>query len=325
MVDSQIIAIEQETYDMDVFKTLTTSITNEVKKVIVGKDAFIEDILIALLAEGNIMLDGVPGLAKTSIAKAFAATLDLEFKRLQFVPDILPSDITGTYVFNQANSTFTLRKGPIFTNILLVDEVNRASPKTQSSLLEAMEEKQVSIEGTTMLLPHPFMVITTQNPIDIIGTFPLPEAQIDRFMFKLNVDYPTADEELDILKYVMEPNPCSVDKILAADDVVNLINIVKQVHVDEKVLEYIRDLILASRAHEKLLLGGSPRASIALLKASRAAAAIDGRDYVIPDDVKYLAPKALNHRLIIKPEYEFENLTAGEIIDDLLKTVKVPT
>ena len=324
MVDTQTKAIEQETYDMGVFKSLATCITDEVKKAIVGKDALIHDILIALLSEGNIMLDGVPGLAKTSIAKAFASTLDLDFKRLQFVPDVLPSDITGTYIFNQRDSSFSLKKGPVFTNILLVDEINRASPKTQSSLLEAMEEKQVSIEGTTMPLPHPFMVITTQNPIDIIGTFPLPEAQIDRFMFKLNIDYPTPEEEFEILKAKNESAFCAVEKVIAADDVVNLIQVVKQVHVDDKVIEYIRDLILASRTHEKILLGGSPRASIALLKASKAVAAIDGREYVIPDDIKHLAPKVLNHRLIIKPEYEFENLTTIDIVTELLNTVKVP-
>lgn len=309
---------------MEVFKNLSTYITHEVKKVIVGKDELIQDLLIALLAEGNIMLDGVPGLAKTSIAKAFTATLDLEFKRLQFVPDILPSDVTGTYVFDQRNATFSLKKGPIFTNVLLVDEINRASPKTQSSLLEAMEEKQVTIEGNTMHLPSPFMVITTQNPIDIIGTFPLPEAQIDRFMFKLNVDYPSAEEELEILKAKNESTIATVDKVLGADDVANLIHIVRHVKVDIKVMEYIRDLIMASRAHEKVLLGGSPRASIALLKASKAVAAIDGRDYVIPDDVKYLVPKVMNHRIIIKPEYEFENLSTLDIVEELLTTVKVP-
>jgi len=322
MVDTTI--IEQEKYDMSVFKSLATCIVREVKKVIVGKDDLIQNILIALLSEGNIMLDGVPGLAKTSIAKAFASTLDLDFKRLQFVPDILPSDITGTYVFNQKDSSFSLKKGPVFTNILLVDEINRASPKTQSSLLEAMEEKQVTIEGTTLPLPYPFMVITTQNPIDIIGTFPLPEAQIDRFMFKLNVEYPTSEEELEILKAKNDSVSSSIEKVLAADDVVNLINIVKHVHVDDKVMEYIRDLIMASRTHEKVLLGGSPRASIALLKASKAVAAIDGRDYVIPDDIKYLAPKVLNHRLIIKPEFEFESLTTQDIVEELLNTVKVP-
>lgn len=318
-------AMEQETYDMGVFKSLTLCVTDEVKKVIVGKDELIQDILIALLSEGNIMLDGVPGLAKTSIAKAFAATLDLDFKRLQFVPDILPSDITGSYIFNQKDASFSLKKGPIFTNILLVDEVNRASPKTQSSLLEAMEEKQVSIEGTTFPLPYPFMVITTQNPIDIIGTFPLPEAQIDRFMFKLTVNYPSPEEEFEILKTRNEGSIASIDTVLAADDVANLIQVVRQVRVEDKVIAYIRDLILASRSHEKVLLGGSPRASLALLKASKAVAAIDGRDYVIPDDVKYLASKVLNHRIIIKPEFEFENLTPNDIINDLLNTVKVPT
>jgi MoxR-like ATPase len=317
-------AIEEVTYDMSVFRTLTTGITDEVKKVIVGKDALIQDLLIALLAEGNIMLDGVPGVAKTTIAKAFASTLDLDFKRLQFVPDILPSDITGTYVYNQKDSTFTLRKGPIFTNILLVDEVNRASPKTQSSLLEAMEENQVSIDGDTFRLPAPFMVITTQNPIDVLGTFPLPEAQIDRFMFKLNVDYPSYDEEFEIMKVKNSGVSSSIDRQLAIDDVINLIHIVRQVHIDDKVLGYIRDLIMASRTHEKVLFGSSPRASIALMKASKAVAAIEGRSYVIPDDVKYLAPKVLNHRLILKPEYEFEHITAADIVVELLNTVKVP-
>ncbi len=187
------------THDMDVFRLKAMNILDEVKKAIVGKSTLSNDMLIALLAEGNIILDGVPGLAKTSIVKAFASTMDLEFKRIQFVPDLLPSDITGSYIFNQKDATFSVRKGPIFTNLFLVDEVNRASPKTQSSLLEAMEEKQVTIEGNTFKLPSPFMVITTQNPIDIVGTYPLPEAQIDRFMFKLNVDYPTFDEELEII------------------------------------------------------------------------------------------------------------------------------
>ncbi|CAJ36752.1 predicted methanol dehydrogenase regulator MoxR-like ATPase [Methanocella arvoryzae MRE50] len=310
--------------DMSAFTVLASQITGEIKKAIVGKDDLITDMLIALLSEGNVMLDGVPGLAKTTIAKAFASTLDLGFARMQFVPDILPSDVTGSYVFSQKDSSFVLNRGPVFTNLLLVDEVNRASPKTQSALLEAMEEKQVTIEGSTFPLPRPFMVITTQNPIDVVGTFPLPEAQIDRFMFKLKVDYPTADEELEILKMKERGEHGEVARLLALDDVVSMINLVKRVYVDEKVLMYIRDLIMASRSHEKLLLGGSPRASIALLRASRAVAAIRGREYVIPDDVKYLAPRVLNHRLIVKPEYEFEEVSPADIVQELLNTVKVP-
>jgi MoxR-like ATPase len=309
---------------MEVFRSRTSNILDEVKKAIVGKNTLLKDMLIALLSEGNVILDGVPGLAKTSIVKAFSSTLDLDFKRIQFVPDLLPTDITGAYIFNQKDTTFSLRQGPIFTNLLLVDEVNRASPKTQSSLLEAMEEKQVTIEGTTLKLPSPFMVITTQNPIDIVGTFPLPEAQIDRFMFKLNVDYPTSSEELEMIMLKNDETANPINKVLTRDDVLGLIKMVKQVYVDPKVMEYIRDLVMASRSNEKLLLGGSPRASIAFLKASKAVAAIEGRNYVIPDDVKYLAPKVLNHRLIIKPEYEFENLTTLDVIDELLGSIKTP-
>ncbi|HMK45328.1 MAG TPA: MoxR family ATPase [Methanocella sp.] len=313
----------QESY-VGAFSLLTSKIMGEVKKTIVGNDELIMDMLIVLLSEGNLMLDGVPGLAKTSIARAFASTMDLDFKRIQFVPDLLPSDLTGLYVYSAKDSAFLLKKGPIFTNILLVDEVNRSSPKTQSALLEAMEEKQVTIEGNTHSLSHPFMVITTQNPIDVVGTFPLPEAQIDRFMFKLKVNYPTPDEELEILKIKVHEERISTQKLITHDDVINMIKLVKGIYVDNKIMEYIRDIIVTSRSHDKLLLGGSPRASIALFKASRAVAAIRGREYVIPDDVKYLVPKVLNHRLIIKPEYEFEDVTINDIVQEIMSKVKVP-
>lgn len=316
--------VENEPYDIGTFKQLASLVSGEVKKVIVGKEDLIQDLLIALLAEGNVMLDGAPGLAKTTIAKTFASMFDLDFKRIQFVPDILPSDITGTYVYNQKNAEFMIVQGPIFTNILLVDEVNRASPKTQSSLLEAMEEKQVTIEGNTFSLPRPFMVITTQNQIDVIGTFPLPEAQVDRFMFKLKVDYPGEDDEMKILRMKLRDESPVAEKLMGKDEVANLIRFVKSVYVDEKVLTYIKNIVMASRAHEKLLIGASPRASIALMKASRAVAALEGRTFVIPDDIKYLAPKVLNHRLVLKPEYEFEKVTTVDIIDEILRKTKVP-
>jgi MoxR-like ATPase len=284
----------------------------------------VQDLFIAMLSGGNVLLEGVPGVAKTSIAKTFASALGLEFKRVQFVPDILPGDIIGMSIFNQRTGAFETRKGPIFTNILLVDEINRASPKIQSALLESMEEKQVSIDGTTFRLPSPFMVITTQNPIDIAGTFPLPEAQIDRFMFKLDVGYLSPEDELKMLRVKNDSKVAQQQQVLSRDDIVRLIEMVKNVRTDDRVLEYIRDLIVASRSHEKLLLGGSPRASIALLKASRAFAAINGRDYVIPDDVKYLVPKVLSHRLIVKPELELENVSTAEIIEELLAGVPVP-
>jgi MoxR-like ATPase len=315
---------KREVMDMDLFQSQAHQVVESVKKVIIGKDDMIFDLFIAMLAEGNVLLEGVPGVAKTSIAKAFASALGLEFKRIQFVPDILPGDIIGMSVFNQRTGTFEVRKGPIFTNILLVDEINRASPKIQSALLEAMEEKQVSIDGVTYPLPSPFMVITTQNPIDIAGTFPLPEAQIDRFMFKLDIGYLSPEDELIMLHAKARGIEAFEPKVLGKGDILRLVEMTRDIMVDDRVLEYIRDLIVASRSHEKLLLGGSPRASIALLKASKAYAAINGRDYVIPDDVKYLVPRVLSHRLIIKPELELENTTPVDVIKDLLNEVKVP-
>ena len=310
--------------DMELFQSQALQVIDSVKRVIVGKEDLIVDLFIAMLAEGNVLLEGVPGVAKTSIAKTFASALGLDFKRVQFVPDILPGDIIGMSVYNQRTGAFETRKGPIFTDILLVDEINRASPKIQSALLEAMEEKQVSIDGTTFKLPVPFMVITTQNPIDVAGTFPLPEAQIDRFMFKLDVGYLSPEEELNMLRVKNDRQPVPEQSVLSRDDILRLIAMVRDVRTDELVLEYIRDLIVASRGHDKLLLGGSPRASIALLKASKALAAINGRDYVIPDDVKYLLPRVLSHRLIVKPELELENVSSADVIDELMNAVRVP-
>jgi len=309
---------------MDTFQSQALQVVKSVKKAIIGKDELIIDLFIAMLAEGNVLIEGVPGVAKTSIAKAFASAIGLEFKRIQFVPDILPGDIIGMSIFNQRTGVFETRRGPIFTNLLLVDEINRASPKIQSALLEAMEEKQVSIDGTTFQLPSPFMVITTQNPIDIAGTFPLPEAQIDRFMFKLDVSYLKPDEELDMLRFKRDNPVTSQPEILREDDIRKIIEMVRGVRVDDRVLEYIRDIVVASRSHEKLMLGASHRASIALLRASRAVAMISGRDYVIPDDVKYLVPKVLSHRLIVKPELELEDVTSADVINELLSEVNVP-
>jgi MoxR-like ATPase len=311
--------------DLGAFKSMTSGVLEETKKAVIGKDELVSDIFIALLSGGNILLEGIPGVAKTTIAKTFAIATGLDYKRIQFVPDLLPSDILGANIYRQADSTFEFHKGPIFTNILLVDEVNRASPKIQSSLLEAMEEKQVTIEGKTFTLPAPFMVITTQNPKEIMGTFPLPESQIDRFMFKLDVGYPTSVDELDILRIKNSETYMHISQVLKREDILRLIDTVDNVYVDEKVMIYIRDIVLASRAHEKVLMGGSPRASIYLLKASKALAAMQGRFYVIPDDVKYLVPKVLNHRIIVKPEYELENVTPQDLIVELLQTVDVPT
>lgn len=317
---------EKAYFDLDFtgFSSMVDSAIHQMEKAIIGKEYLVMDIFTALLAEGNILLEGVPGVAKTTVAKAFATTMGLDFKRIQFMPDILPSDITGSSIFDQKTGEFRVRMGPIFTNILLVDEINRASPKVQSALLEAMEEKQVSIDGVSYPLQEPFMVIATQNPIDITGTFTLPEAQVDRFMFKINMEYPREDEELAILKLKNLRSADIVEKALDKEKVKAMIDMVKSVYVDVNVMEYIKDLVLASRKHEKLLLGGSPRASISLLKASKAVAALNGRGYVTPDDIKQLAPKVFNHRLILKPEYEQEGVRPQDIVEDLLSTVKVP-
>jgi MoxR-like ATPase len=318
---------EKEYADIDFtgFSSMVGSVIRQMEKAIIGKKSLVMDIFTALLAEGNILLEGVPGVAKTTVAKAFATTMGLDFKRVQFVPDILPSDITGSSIFDQKTGESRVRWGPIFTNILLVDEINRASPKIQSALLEAMEEKQVSIDGVSYPLKQPFMVIATQNPIDITGTFTLPEAQVDRFMFKINLDYPLEDEELAILRLKNLESVDVVEKALDKEKVIAMIDMVKSVYVDARIMEYIKDLVLASRRHERLLLGGSPRASISLLKASKAVAALKGRGYVTPDDIKQLAPKVLNHRLILKPEYEQEGVKPEDIVEDLLSTVKVPS
>ncbi|MCZ7393556.1 MAG: MoxR family ATPase [Candidatus Methanoperedens sp.] len=299
------------------------AIFDEVSKVVIGKTDLINYLIICLLSEGNILMEGYPGVAKTTIAKTFASVLGCDFKRIQFTPDIMPADITGTYIYNQKTGSFELRKGPVFANIVLADEINRASPKSQSALLECMEERQVTLEGTTMRVPVPFMVIATQNPIDLEGTYPLPEAQIDRFLFKLDVGYPDEKEELDIL--IRKDNGISseIRKVTAPEQINDLIAAVKKVYIDEKVMRYIRNLVINTRKNKDLLIGASPRASIALLNASKSFAAIRGRSYVIPDDVKYLLPVVLRHRLILTPDSELGGITVNEIIQNILNQVEV--
>lgn len=299
------------------------AIFDEVSKVVIGKADLINYLIISLLSEGNILMEGFPGVAKTTIAKTFASALGCDFKRIQFTPDIMPADITGTYIYNQKTGSFELRKGPVFANIVLADEINRASPKSQSALLECMEERQVTLEGTTMKVPVPFMVIATQNPIDLEGTYPLPEAQIDRFLFKLDVEYPDEKEELDML--IRKDNGVSseIKKVTSPEQINRLIAAVKKVYIDEKVMRYIRNLVIDTRKNKELLIGASPRASIALLNASKSIAAIRGRSYVIPDDVKYLLTVVLRHRLILAPDSEFGGITVNEIIQNVLNQMEV--
>jgi MoxR-like ATPase len=305
-------------------RSIAQKVLSEVNKVIVGKLDILQNIFIALLAGGHVLLEGVPGVAKTVMAKTFSDTLGCEFKRIQFTPDLLPADIIGTNVYDQKSGKFYLRKGPIFANIVLADEINRAPPKTQSALLECMQEKQVTIEGETHYLPRPFMVLATQNPIELEGTYPLPEAQVDRFFFKLIVDYPNPEEELEILKRKNVAEEAIVEKVASPQIVIAMQEAVKKVYVDDSMFEYIKNIVLRTRNHPQILLGASTRASIVLLYASKARAAILGRDFVIPDDIKSLAFPVLNHRIILKPEAELEGISAGRIINEILEEVEVP-
>ncbi|MFB0543194.1 MAG: AAA family ATPase [Candidatus Bathyarchaeia archaeon] len=299
-------------------------VIDEVQKVIVGKRDVLENILIALLSDGHVILEGVPGIAKTMMAKNVARTLGCEFRRIQFTPDLLPADIVGTYVYEPNKGSFYLRKGPIFANIVLADEINRAPPKTQSALLECMQEKQVTIEGNTLLLPGPFMVLATQNPIELAGTYPLPEAQIDRFIFRLILGYPTEEEEVTILNRMDRYDEPVADEVTDQETIVSMQRAISKVHVDQNIIHYIKDLIFQTREDNRILLGGSPRASVVLLRASKARAAIQGRDFVLPDDVKALVDPVLNHRLILRPEVELAGTDVHKVIVDILSEVKVP-
>ena len=298
----------------------------EVERAVVGKRDLLEMILSAALAGGHVLLEDYPGLGKTLIARSFASVLSLDFKRIQFTPDLLPGDITGGYIFNRNKNKFELRKGPVFTNILLADEINRASPKTQSALLEAMQEGQVTLEGETLPLPDPFIVLATQNPIEYEGTFPLPEAQLDRFMLKLTVGYPNEDEEKEILRRRRErmQDEVMLNKIVKTKQLTEMQLAVESVHVDADIEAYIAALIHATRQDRRVAVGASPRGSLAFLKAARAFAALEGRDYVIPDDVKHFAMPVLSHRLILQPEYWMSQSVNGDVILDVLNKTPIP-
>ncbi|MBN1148039.1 MAG: MoxR family ATPase [Anaerolineales bacterium] len=280
----------------------------------------------ACLSGGHILLEDYPGLGKTVLAKSLATALGLDFKRIQFTPDLLPGDITGSYIYNRQNSQFELRKGPIFANVILADEINRASPKTQSALLEAMQEVQVTLEGETMKLSEPFIVIATQNPIEYEGTFPLPEAQLDRFLVKLAVGYPSLDDEQEILRRRRERFQDNVDiqQVTNAETLLAMRQAVEQVHVEADLEHYIANLVHATRRDKRVAVGASPRGSLALLKLARAQAALDGRDYVIPDDIKSYVHAALAHRLILEPEFWMKRRAVDDVLTNILATVPVP-
>jgi MoxR-like ATPase len=306
--------------------SIGTRIVGEVERAIVGKRQLLIKTVAAVMAGGHVLFEDYPGLAKTLLAKSLASALGLQFKRIQFTPDLLPSDITGGYIFDRGTGRFELRKGPIFANIILADEINRASPKTQSALLEAMQERQVTLEGETMSLPEPFIVIATQNPIEYEGTFPLPEAQLDRFLMKLSIGYPTAEQEREILRRRRERREDDVPlrQVTDSHELLELRQAIESVHVDPDIEAYIVDLVTATRRDKLVSVGASPRGSLALLKLARVQAALDGRDYVIPDDVKAFAQPALIHRLILDPGLWMKRSAAEEVIGAIVQATTVP-
>jgi MoxR-like ATPase len=302
-------------------------VVDEVERAVVGKRDMLELVLLAILSDGHVLIDDLPGLAKTLTARSFARVTSLEFRRIQFTPDLMPSDVTGASIYNQKTAEFTFREGPVFSNLLLADEINRAPAKTQAALLEAMQEQQVTTEGTTRPLPRPFLVIATQNPIEYEGTYPLPEAQLDRFLVRINVGYPSSTQELAILKGRLEraADDVNLDPVVDGTTLLRMQAGVEQVHVDDSISRYIVDLVAATRSSPRLQVGASPRGSLALLKLSRARAAVDGRDYVGPDDVKAVAVPALAHRLILKPELWVQKVRAEEVVEECLATVPAPS
>jgi MoxR-like ATPase len=301
-------------------------VLTEVERAVVGKRDALELVLIGMLADGHVLLEDFPGLAKTLIARAFAQVTSIGFTRVQFTPDLMPSDVTGSSIYNQREADFEFRPGPIFTNLLLADEINRAPPKTQAALLEAMQERQVTIEGKTHPLAPPFLVLATQNPIEYEGTYPLPEAQLDRFMLRIGVGYPTRDDEWEVLERRLERavDEVELEPVVGRDELLEMQRAVEQVHVDRSVGLYMVDLVAATRSASGVQVGASPRGSLALLKLSRCRAALSGRDYVIPEDVKAVAVPALSHRLALRPELWVQRLRPDDIVRDLLDQVPTP-
>jgi MoxR-like ATPase len=311
---------------------LISSIRNEISKQLVGQERLVDSLLTGLLTGGHVLIEGVPGLAKTRAVKALAAAVQAKFKRIQFTPDLLPADLTGTEIYRPKTTDFITRKGPLFNNIILADEINRAPSKVQSALLEAMEEGQVTIGDQTYTLPSPFLVLATQNPIEQEGTYPLPEAQVDRFMLKVQVDYPDRAQELEILKKVSFQTTTPINPVVSCDQLADMARVTNQIYVDEKLKEYIVDLVFATRRPEKygmdtaeyIEYGASPRAGIFLAKAARVNAFLSGRAYVTPQDIKIVGPDVLRHRIILSFEAEAEDITSDHIIQNIFESVEVP-
>lgn len=303
-------------------------IKKEMAKVIIGQEQMIELMIVALLADGHFLLEGVPGIAKTLTAKMLSKLISTNFSRIQFTPDLMPSDVTGTTIFNAGNSKFEFNAGPIFSNIVLIDEINRAPAKTQSALFEVMEEKQVTVDGKTYLMEAPFLIFATQNPLEHEGTYRLPEAQLDRFLFKLVIDYPSVTDEFLILKNAhLRKGGKEMEgavPVIEAQQLVSFQKVIQMVHVEDHLLQYIAEIVNKTRNHASLYLGASPRASINILKASKAFAAIQGRDFVIPEDIKAVMVPVLIHRIYLAPEKEMEGISEAQIISDIIKSVSIP-
>ena len=311
--------------DIQQISRKTNQVIDEVEKVIVGKRDTIALVLTSFLCNGHVLIEDVPGVGKTTLAKSLAIALGCSFKRIQFTPDLLPADITGTSIYNQKNFEFEFRPGPIFAQFILADEINRATPKTQSSLLECMEERQVTADGSTYPLPAPFFVIATENNVEHHGTYPLPEAQLDRFMIRLSIGYPDSKQESLILDSQMVEHPIvNTETILCAEDIIELQKSVRKVFLETSLRDYIVEIVTATRNHPMVALGASPRGSLNLSQATRSFAAISGRDYVLPDDVKALAVPILAHRLILKPEARIRSLSPEDVVEEILSTVVVP-
>jgi MoxR-like ATPase len=311
--------------DAAAIAALAARVKENIARVIVGKDEVIDLVLVALIAEGHILIEDVPGIGKTTLAKAIARSLNCSFRRIQFTPDLVPSDITGINVYNQRDAAFEFRPGPIIAQVVLADEINRATPRTQAALLEAMEERQITVDGQTLSLPHPFLVLATQNPIELEGTFPLPEAQLDRFLLRLSMGYPTEAEEEAMLMRFQGENPLDhLTPVVGVDELRRMARAAEEVHVEPVVRRYLVQIVRATRQHPALDLGASPRASLALFRAARALALIRGRPYLLPDDIKRLAPYVLPHRLILSSQTRLRGRDAAGVVDEVLRSVPVP-
>jgi MoxR-like ATPase len=321
-------SLTENRLDLSLVRKAVDDVKDELSKVIVGQEELMDLLIVSILCDGHVLLEGVPGIAKTMTAKLLAKTIHADFSRMQFTPDLMPSDVVGTMVYNMQTSQFTFNAGPVFSNIVLIDEINRAPAKTQAALFEVMEERQVTVDGKTYKMGYPFFVLATQNPIEQEGTYKLPEAQLDRFLFKINIYYPTLENEKAILRRFksdfQQKKTDEVKAVLSGEELKMCRALVEQIHIKDELLDYIAAIVHSTRNNGDLYLGASPRASLAILKSSKAVAAMNGRDFVIPEDIQFVAYHVLNHRVILTPEREMEGYASRDIINDIVKKIEVP-